>query len=84
MCVWKTVYNNVIPVPADRKKYMFAYKCIKKIQNMYASNVSLIFFFLTSFVGVLVIDSLAVHPDKIRIASGQVAGHERKEGKVRW
>lgn len=29
------------------------------------------------------IDSLAVHPDKIRIASGQVAGHERKEGKVR-
>ncbi|XP_025089345.1 LOW QUALITY PROTEIN: echinoderm microtubule-associated protein-like 1 [Pomacea canaliculata] len=24
---------------------------------------------------------LAVHPDKIRIASGQVAGHERKEGK---
>lgn len=24
---------------------------------------------------------LAIHPDKIRIASGQVAGHERKEGK---
>ncbi|KAK7487112.1 hypothetical protein BaRGS_00021607 [Batillaria attramentaria] len=25
--------------------------------------------------------SLAIHPDKIRIASGQVAGHDRKEGK---
>lgn len=26
--------------------------------------------------------SIAVHPDKIRVASGQTAGHDRKEGKV--
>ena len=26
--------------------------------------------------------SLAVHPDKITIATGQVAGHDKKEGKV--
>ena len=28
--------------------------------------------------------SLAIHPDKVRIATGQVAGHEKKEGKVRY
>ena len=26
--------------------------------------------------------SLAIHPDKIKIATGQVAGHDSKEGKV--
>ena len=26
--------------------------------------------------------SIAVHPDKVTIATGQVAGHEKQEGKV--
>lgn len=26
--------------------------------------------------------SLAIHPDKVRVATGQVAGHERKDTKV--
>lgn len=28
------------------------------------------------------VKSLCVHPDKITVASGQVAGHDKKEGKV--
>jgi hypothetical protein len=27
--------------------------------------------------------SLAIHPDKVKIATGQVAGHDRKDSKVR-
>lgn len=26
--------------------------------------------------------SLAIHPDQVRVATGQVAGHDQKEGKV--
>ena len=26
--------------------------------------------------------SIAIHPDQVRVASGQVAGHDNKEGKV--
>lgn len=28
------------------------------------------------------IHSMAVHPDRITIASGQVAGHDKREGRV--
>lgn len=26
--------------------------------------------------------SIAIHPDQVRVATGQVAGHDQKEGKV--
>lgn len=69
-------------MPADKKNTCLLINVLKKSK---ICMLVLFFniFFLTSIAGVLVIDSLAVHPDKIRIASGQVAGHERKEGKVR-
>ena len=31
----------------------------------------------------LLLCSLAIHPDKVRVATGQVAGHDQKEGKVK-
>lgn len=34
------------------------------------------------FTYLYIIFSLTIHPDKIRIATGQVAGHDKKEGRV--
>ena len=35
-----------------------------------------------SIIELYLYSSLAVHPDKITIATGQVAGHDKKEGRV--